>query len=52
MSAEELAARVREVAEELGYHWPRDTGKFMKAWMSRYKGQADGRVVQQVLAAL
>lgn len=49
MTAEEVAAKVRELAGEIGYAGPRDTGRFMKEWMARYKGLADGKVVQEAL---
>lgn len=52
LSPDELLARVREVAAEVGYSGPGDTGKFMKAWMSRYKGLADGRAVQDALKSI
>lgn len=52
MSGDELQQRVAEVAAEVGYASPKDTGKFMQAWMSRYKGQADGRAVQDALKQL
>jgi len=46
---EELAQKVAEVAAEVGYSGPKDTGKFMQAWMGRYRGQADGKAVQAAL---
>ena len=49
---DEVAARVRELAAEVGYQGPKDTGRFMKEWMARYKGLADGKAVQQALKAL
>ncbi|HEB52465.1 MAG TPA: GatB/YqeY domain-containing protein [bacterium] len=52
MSADEIATKVREVAAEIGFAGPQDKGRFMKEWMSRYKGLADGRAVQAALAAL
>jgi uncharacterized protein YqeY len=52
ITGDELAAKVREVAVAIGYSGPKDTGRFMKEWMGRYKGQADGREVQQALKAL
>ena len=52
MDGDELAAKVQEVAAEVGYEGPRDTGKFMQAWMSQYKGQADGKDVQAALKSL
>ena len=51
MSAEEVAAKVAELCKEIGYTGPKDTGRFMKEWMSRYKGLADGRAVQTALKA-
>lgn len=52
MTGDALFAKVREVAEEVGFAGPADTGKFMKAWMSRYQGQAEGRDVQAALKQL
>lgn len=52
MTGDELAAKVKEVAEACGYGGPKDTGAFMKAWMAQYKGLADGRAVQDALKAL
>lgn len=52
MSAAELTVKVRELADAIGYAGPQDTGKFMKEWMQRYKGLADGRDVQQAVAKL
>jgi uncharacterized protein YqeY len=52
MTGDELLAKVREVAAAVGYEGPKDTGKFMKEWMSRHKGQADGRDVQTALKSL
>ena len=52
MSGDELRAKVAEVAAEVGYESSKDAGKFMKEWMARYKGQADGRDVQQALKEL
>ncbi len=49
MTPQELVERVAEVAAEVGYGGPQDTGKFMRAWMARYKGQADGKDVQAAL---
>ncbi len=49
MTPEELAQKVAEVAAEVGYEGPKDTGKFMQAWMGCYKGQADGKAVQAAL---
>lgn len=52
MSAQELAAKVAALAAEIGYGGPKDTGRFMKEWMSRYKGLAEGRDVQAALRAV
>jgi uncharacterized protein YqeY len=52
MSPEELAAKIQEVAQEIGYQGPADTGRFMKEWMARHKGLAEGRDVQAALKAL
>ncbi|MCR9244528.1 MAG: GatB/YqeY domain-containing protein [bacterium] len=52
MSEDEVAAKVKEVATEIGYSGPKDTGRFMKEWMARYKGQADGKMVQAALRSL
>lgn len=52
MSAEEVAAKVREVAAAIGYQGGKDTGRFMKEWMAKYKGIADGKLVQDALKAL
>ena len=52
MSPEELAAKVGDLAGEIGYGGPKDTGRFMREWMSRYKGLAEGRDVQALLKEL
>ena len=52
MSAEEVEAKVREVAAELGFEGNKDRGRFMKEWMGRYKGLADGKLVQAALGKL
>lgn len=52
MSAEEVAAKVKEVAEAIGYQGGKDTGRFMKEWMAKYKGLADGKLVQDALKTL
>lgn len=49
MSPDELVEKVKELLGEIGYAGPQDTGKFMKEWMSRYKGLAEGRDVQAAL---
>ncbi|MFN3243006.1 MAG: GatB/YqeY domain-containing protein [Planctomycetota bacterium] len=52
MTPDEVDAKVREIAAEIGFEGPKDKGRFMKEWMSRYKGLADGKTVQTALANL
>ncbi len=52
MDAAAVAAKVAELAATIGYQGGKDTGRFMKEWMARYKGRADGRLVQEALKAL
>ena len=52
LSAAEVTEKVRALAAEIGYAGGKDTGRFMKEWMARYKGVADGRLVQEALKAL
>lgn len=52
MSADEVAEKVCALADEIGYQGGKDTGRFMKEWMSRYKGLADGKAVQNALKGL
>jgi len=52
MTAEEIEAKVKEIAAAIDYQGGKDTGRFMKEWMSKYKGLADGKLVQQALRGL
>ncbi|MBI5850505.1 MAG: GatB/YqeY domain-containing protein [Planctomycetes bacterium] len=52
MSPTEIAAKVRELAAAIGYAGGKDTGRFMKEWMAKYKGLADGKLVQDALKGL
>lgn len=52
MSTVEVAEKVKALADEIGYQGPQDKGRFMKEWMSRYKGLADGKAVQGALQGL
>lgn len=52
MTAEEVEAKVKEIAEAIDYQGGKDMGRFMKEWMSKYKGLADGKLVQQALRGL
>lgn len=48
----ELTEKVRALATEIAYAGASDGGRFMKEWMARYKGLADGREVQAELKKL
>jgi uncharacterized protein YqeY len=48
----ELTAKVQALAAEIGYTGPADGGRFMKEWMARHRGLADGRDVQAELKKL
>ncbi|MCC6672059.1 MAG: GatB/YqeY domain-containing protein [Planctomycetes bacterium] len=52
LSGDALLAKVREVAQAIGYTGAKDTGRFMKEWMARHKALADGRDVQEALKRL
>ena len=52
MDAAAVGAKVKELAAAIGYQGAKDTGRFMKEWMARYKGQADGKLVQDALKSL
>lgn len=52
MDAATVAAKVKEVATAIGYQGGKDTGRFMKEWMAKYKGLADGKLVQDALKTL
>jgi hypothetical protein len=52
LSPKELAEKVAALAQEIGYGGMADGGRFMKEWMSRYKGLADGKDVQAELKKL
>jgi uncharacterized protein YqeY len=52
LSPDEVLARVRALAQEIGDAGSKDTGRFMKEWMARHKGVADGKQVQEALKSL
>ena len=52
LTGEPLLAKVKELAEEVGYEGPKDTGKFMKAWMAKHKSLAEGGDVNAALRSL
>jgi uncharacterized protein YqeY len=52
LQGDALLAKIREVASDIGYQGPQDTGRFMKEWMARHKGLAEGRDVQAAIKQL
>jgi uncharacterized protein YqeY len=52
LSREEITTLAQEVIDEVGATTPRDMGNVMKALMPRVKGQADGRLVNEVVRDL
>ena len=52
LSSEEIQAEVRAIAEEIGVSGMQDMGKLMGQAMSRLKGKADGKLVQQAAREL
>ena len=51
MSAEETGAAVDALLAELGITQKKDMGRAMKEFMARYRGRADGKSVNALLAA-
>ncbi|SRR5581483_6090691 len=49
LSREEIIARIREIIRETGAAGPQDANKVMPVAMKEMKGQAEGRVVQEVV---
>jgi len=49
MTREEIEVRARAVIEQVGASNPRDMGKVMKPLMAELRGEADGRLVSQVV---
>jgi uncharacterized protein YqeY len=52
LSREDIAAHVKATIEEVGASSPKDMGKVMGALMPKLKGQADGKVVNEVVREL
>ena len=52
LSREEVVAEARQVVEETGARGPGDKGKVMPVLMRRLAGQAEGRVVNDVVTEL
>ncbi|GAW93444.1 GatB/YqeY domain-containing protein [Calderihabitans maritimus] len=48
LSEDEVREILREIIEELGVQNQKDLGKVMKVAMSKLKGKADGRMVNQI----
>ena len=49
LSADEVSVIVKEVIAESGASSPKEMGKVMSAVMQRVKGQADGKLVNQIV---
>lgn len=52
LSDEELEAGVREIIASTGAQSKKDLGKVMKEATARYKGRADGKKIQELVARL
>ena len=52
LSEDEIADVAREVIDALGATGPKQMGQVMREMMSRVKGRADGRLVNQVVRQL
>ena len=52
LSEEKLTALISETITETGAQSPADLGKVMKAVMPKLRGQADGKLVNQIAAKL
>jgi uncharacterized protein YqeY len=52
MSDDQVDAAVREVIAAVGAESKKDSGKVMKEMMARYRGQVDGKRVQEVVGRL
>ncbi len=48
----EIEDKARALLAELGIDSRKEQGKFMKAWMERYRAVSDGKLVSQVLGRL
>ncbi len=51
MSPEEIARAVDGLLEELGIREKKDLGRAMKEFMARYRGRAEGRAVNALIAS-
>lgn len=52
LSEEELEAGMREIIASTGAQSKKDLGKVMKEATARYKGRADGKKIQELVARL
>ncbi len=52
MSEAEIETEARALLAEMGNPGPKDMSKVMPAAMSRFKGRADGRTVNQIVIRL
>lgn len=52
LGEEELEAGLREIIASTGAQSKKDLGKVMKEATARYKGRADGRKIQEIVARL
>ena len=52
MSSEEAEAAVREVIASTGAASKKDAGRVMKEMMAKYRGQVDGKRVQEIVGRL
>jgi uncharacterized protein YqeY len=52
MPDDQVEAAVREVIAAVGAESKKDSGKVMKEMMARYRGQVDGKRVQEVVGRL
>lgn len=50
LSPEETAAKIDDLIKDLGISEKKETGKFMREWMSRYKASTNGKLVQRLLS--
>lgn len=52
LSEDDVRKILKEVIAETGASGPKDTGKVMKSAMAKLKGQADGKLVSQIVKEL
>ena len=49
ITEEEIKEIIRSMVKEIGVQGPQDMGKVMKSVMAKVKGQADGRLVSELV---